>query len=103
MLYLVLYVFIHRPEVTECQLSPCPTLNRNGENWENESTTSSAASNTEYTGTEWNTTNFKEGLSGMKDYVVLLVLNANVIFVHVAFDMTIFLWSIPCHNDYPLL
>lgn len=45
------YVFIHRPETAEGELSPCPLVNRNGENWENEST-SSAASNTEYTGTK---------------------------------------------------
>ncbi|KAF7692617.1 hypothetical protein HF521_010227 [Silurus meridionalis] len=38
-----------RPETTEGQSSPCPSGNRNGENWENESTASSA-SNTEYTG-----------------------------------------------------
>lgn len=44
------YAFIHRPETTEGQLSPCSLVNRNGENWENEST-SSAASNAEYTGT----------------------------------------------------
>ncbi|KAI5615347.1 calmodulin-regulated spectrin-associated protein 2-like isoform X4, partial [Silurus asotus] len=38
-----------RPETTEGQSSPCPSGNRNGENWENESTASSA-SITEYTG-----------------------------------------------------
>lgn len=59
MLYLIfyvscLYVFIHRPETVEGQQSPSPLVNPNGENWENEST-SSAASNTEYTGREWNT------------------------------------------------
>lgn len=49
---------IYRPETAEGQLLPCPTVNRNGENWENEST-SSAASNTEYTGAQGNTNNKK--------------------------------------------
>lgn len=80
-----LYAFIHRPETTEGQLSPCPSVNRNGEDWENEST-SSAASNAEYTGTQWNT-NVKEGLSGIKDCVVLLGFNVSLIFVHVAFGI----------------
>uniref|UniRef100_A0A8C1YC27 Calmodulin regulated spectrin-associated protein family, member 2b n=1 Tax=Cyprinus carpio TaxID=7962 RepID=A0A8C1YC27_CYPCA len=35
---------------TEGVLSPCPSVSGNGENWELESTTSSAASNAEYTG-----------------------------------------------------
>uniref|UniRef100_A0A8C1ZQD2 Calmodulin regulated spectrin-associated protein family, member 2b n=1 Tax=Cyprinus carpio TaxID=7962 RepID=A0A8C1ZQD2_CYPCA len=35
---------------TEGILSPCPSVSGNGENWELESTTSSAASNAEYTG-----------------------------------------------------
>ncbi|XP_016096909.1 calmodulin-regulated spectrin-associated protein 2 [Sinocyclocheilus grahami] len=39
-----------RPESTEGFLSPCPSISGNGENWELESTTSSAASNAEYTG-----------------------------------------------------
>ncbi|KTG02036.1 hypothetical protein cypCar_00026500 [Cyprinus carpio] len=39
-----------RPESTEGVLSPCPSVSGNGENWELESTTSSAASNAEYTG-----------------------------------------------------
>uniref|UniRef100_A0A673N095 Calmodulin-regulated spectrin-associated protein 2-like n=1 Tax=Sinocyclocheilus rhinocerous TaxID=307959 RepID=A0A673N095_9TELE len=38
------------PESTEGFLSPCPSISGNGENWELESTTSSAASNAEYTG-----------------------------------------------------
>lgn len=40
-----------RPDSAEGYLSPCQSVSRNGENWENESTTSSVASNTEYTGT----------------------------------------------------
>lgn len=43
-------MFILRPESAEGYLSPCPSVSGNGENWELESTTSSAASNTEYTG-----------------------------------------------------
>ncbi|XP_026146761.1 calmodulin-regulated spectrin-associated protein 2-like isoform X2 [Carassius auratus] len=39
-----------RPESSEGFLSPCPSVSGNGENWELESTTSSAASNAEYTG-----------------------------------------------------
>lgn len=63
MLYLILYVcvFMHRPETAESQLLPCPSVNHDGESWENESTTSSA-SNTEYTGTLWKKIKVKGGL-----------------------------------------
>uniref|UniRef100_A0A671PB80 Calmodulin-regulated spectrin-associated protein 2-like n=1 Tax=Sinocyclocheilus anshuiensis TaxID=1608454 RepID=A0A671PB80_9TELE len=52
-LQLLKYYFlliIIMPESTEGFLSPCPSISGNGENWELESTTSSAASNAEYTG-----------------------------------------------------
>ncbi|XP_058274758.1 calmodulin-regulated spectrin-associated protein 2 isoform X3 [Hemibagrus wyckioides] len=55
-----------RPEITEGQLSPCPAVNRNGENWENESTTSSAASNTEYTGPKL----YKEPSAKSNKYII---------------------------------
>ncbi|KAI4905579.1 hypothetical protein NFI96_033988, partial [Prochilodus magdalenae] len=55
-----------RPESAEGQLSPCPSVNRNGENWENESTTSSAASNTEYTGPKL----YKEPSAKSNKYII---------------------------------
>ncbi|XP_053342304.1 calmodulin-regulated spectrin-associated protein 2 isoform X2 [Clarias gariepinus] len=54
-----------RPETAEGQLLPCPTVNRNGENWENEST-SSAASNTEYTGPKL----YKEPSAKSNKYII---------------------------------
>ncbi|KAK3513807.1 hypothetical protein QTP70_028872 [Hemibagrus guttatus] len=57
---------MYRPEITEGQLSPCPAVNRNGENWENESTTSSAASNTEYTGPKL----YKEPSAKSNKYII---------------------------------
>uniref|UniRef100_A0A3B1JG24 Calmodulin regulated spectrin associated protein family member 2 n=1 Tax=Astyanax mexicanus TaxID=7994 RepID=A0A3B1JG24_ASTMX len=55
-----------RPESAEGQLSPCPSVSRNGENWENESTTSSAASNTEYTGPKL----YKEPSAKSNKYII---------------------------------
>ncbi|KAL7851313.1 hypothetical protein AOLI_G00216690 [Acnodon oligacanthus] len=55
-----------RPESAEGQLSPCLSVNRNGENWENESTTSSAASNTEYTGPKL----YKEPSAKSNKYII---------------------------------
>ncbi|XP_053507464.1 calmodulin-regulated spectrin-associated protein 2 isoform X4 [Ictalurus furcatus] len=55
-----------RPETAEGQLSLCPSVNRNGENWENESTTSSAASNTEYTGPKL----YKEPSAKSNKYII---------------------------------
>lgn len=60
---------IYRPETAEGQLLPCPTVNRNGENWENEST-SSAASNTEYTGAQGNTNNKKNKIKNKKKFTI---------------------------------
>ncbi|XP_026780780.1 calmodulin-regulated spectrin-associated protein 2 isoform X2 [Pangasianodon hypophthalmus] len=54
-----------RPETADGQLSPCPSVNRNGENWENEST-SSAASNTEYTGPKL----YKEPSAKSNKYII---------------------------------
>ncbi|XP_060762010.1 calmodulin-regulated spectrin-associated protein 2 isoform X3 [Neoarius graeffei] len=54
-----------RPETTEGQLSPCSLVNRNGENWENEST-SSAASNAEYTGPKL----YKEPSAKSNKYII---------------------------------
>ncbi|XP_016147376.1 calmodulin-regulated spectrin-associated protein 2-like [Sinocyclocheilus grahami] len=54
-----------RPESTEGFLSPCPSVSGNGENWELEST-SSAASNTEYTGPKL----FKEPSAKSNKYII---------------------------------
>ncbi|XP_072525471.1 calmodulin-regulated spectrin-associated protein 2 isoform X2 [Salminus brasiliensis] len=54
-----------RPESAEGQLSPCLSVNRNGENWENEST-SSAASNAEYTGPKL----YKEPSAKSNKYII---------------------------------
>uniref|UniRef100_A0A672RTN8 Calmodulin regulated spectrin associated protein family member 2 n=1 Tax=Sinocyclocheilus grahami TaxID=75366 RepID=A0A672RTN8_SINGR len=53
------------PESTEGFLSPCPSVSGNGENWELEST-SSAASNTEYTGPKL----FKEPSAKSNKYII---------------------------------
>ncbi|XP_051557581.1 calmodulin-regulated spectrin-associated protein 2-like isoform X2 [Myxocyprinus asiaticus] len=55
-----------RPETTEGCLSPCPSVSGNGENWELESTTSSAASNTEYTGPKL----YKEPSAKSNKYII---------------------------------
>ncbi|KAK1790953.1 hypothetical protein P4O66_014796 [Electrophorus voltai] len=55
-----------RPESAEGQLSPCLSTNRNGENWEDESTASSAASNTEYTGPKL----YKEPSAKSNKYII---------------------------------
>ncbi|XP_030628996.1 calmodulin-regulated spectrin-associated protein 2 [Chanos chanos] len=55
-----------RPDSAEGYLSPCPSVSRNGENWENESTTSSAASNTEYTGPKL----YKEPSAKSNKYII---------------------------------
>ncbi|KAK9980085.1 hypothetical protein ABG768_013482 [Culter alburnus] len=55
-----------RPESTEGFLSPCPSVSGNGENWELESTTSSAASNTEYTGPKL----YKEPSAKSNKYII---------------------------------
>ncbi|XP_067308749.1 calmodulin-regulated spectrin-associated protein 2 isoform X2 [Pseudorasbora parva] len=57
---------ISRPESTEGFLSPCPSVSGNGENWELESTTSSAASNTEYTGPKL----YKEPSAKSNKYII---------------------------------
>ncbi|XP_066511740.1 calmodulin-regulated spectrin-associated protein 2-like isoform X2 [Hoplias malabaricus] len=54
-----------RPESAEGHLSPCQSVSRNGENWENEST-SSAASNTEYTGPKL----YKEPSAKSNKYII---------------------------------
>ncbi|KAF4117702.1 calmodulin-regulated spectrin-associated protein 2 isoform X3 [Onychostoma macrolepis] len=54
-----------RPESTEGFLSPCPSVSGNGENWELEST-SSAASNTEYTGPKL----YKEPSAKSNKYII---------------------------------
>uniref|UniRef100_A0A671LVH9 Calmodulin-regulated spectrin-associated protein 2-like n=1 Tax=Sinocyclocheilus anshuiensis TaxID=1608454 RepID=A0A671LVH9_9TELE len=53
------------PESTEGFLSPCPSVSGNGENWELEST-SSAASNAEYTGPKL----FKEPSAKSNKYII---------------------------------
>ncbi|XP_043075046.1 LOW QUALITY PROTEIN: calmodulin-regulated spectrin-associated protein 2 [Puntigrus tetrazona] len=55
-----------RPESTEGFLSPCPSVSGNGENWEIESTTSSAASNAEYTGPKL----YKEPSAKSNKYII---------------------------------
>ncbi|XP_051552853.1 calmodulin-regulated spectrin-associated protein 2-like isoform X2 [Myxocyprinus asiaticus] len=55
-----------RPESAEGCLSPCPSVSGNGENWELESTTSSAASNTEYTGPKL----YKEPSAKSNKYII---------------------------------
>ncbi|XP_062378009.1 calmodulin-regulated spectrin-associated protein 2 isoform X2 [Sardina pilchardus] len=55
-----------RPDSAEGYLSPCQSVSRNGENWENESTTSSVASNTEYTGPKL----YKELSSKSNKYII---------------------------------
>ncbi|XP_056336713.1 calmodulin-regulated spectrin-associated protein 2 isoform X1 [Danio aesculapii] len=54
-----------RPESAEGFLSPCPSVSGNGENWELEST-SSAASNTEYTGPKL----YKEPSAKSNKYII---------------------------------
>ncbi|XP_062843519.1 calmodulin-regulated spectrin-associated protein 2 isoform X2 [Trichomycterus rosablanca] len=54
-----------RPETAVGQLSPGPSVNQNGENWENESS-SSAASNTEYTGPKL----YKEPSARSNKYII---------------------------------
>ncbi|XP_012690619.2 calmodulin-regulated spectrin-associated protein 2 isoform X3 [Clupea harengus] len=55
-----------RPDSAEGYLSPCQSVSRNGENWENESTTSSVASNTEYTGPKL----YKEPSAKSNKYII---------------------------------
>ncbi|XP_028832131.1 calmodulin-regulated spectrin-associated protein 2 isoform X2 [Denticeps clupeoides] len=55
-----------RPDSAEGYLSPCQSVSRNGENWENESNTSSAASNTEYTGPKL----YKEPSAKSNKYII---------------------------------
>ncbi|XP_057190985.1 calmodulin-regulated spectrin-associated protein 2 isoform X2 [Triplophysa rosa] len=55
-----------RPDSAEGCLSPCPSVSGNGENWELESTTSSAASNTEYTGPKL----YKEPSARSNKYII---------------------------------
>nr|XP_055059409.1 calmodulin-regulated spectrin-associated protein 2 isoform X4 [Misgurnus anguillicaudatus] len=55
-----------RPDSAEGCLSPCPSVSGNGENWELESTTSSAASNTEYTGPKL----YKEPSAKSNKYII---------------------------------
>lgn len=54
-----------RPDSAEGYLSPCPSVSGNGENWELEST-SSAASNTEYTGPKL----YKEPSAKSNKYII---------------------------------